>query len=184
MALGILKRMGCTNVLTAEDGEAALEALHAAGGPDAFDVILTDLHMPRKVKPCTIVCVCSGSGGALRGVDGWLGEWAGRIGWEVACLACRPACLPAPSLTCRPACLPRPPACLQGGLEAVRDIRRTWSRYRTKIIAVTADAFEDTRDKCIACGFDGWLAKPFRVEEFARVLSVCRSGGSLTPKRP
>lgn len=28
----------------------------------------------------------------------------------------------------------------QGGMEAVRDIRRTWSRYKTKIIAVTADA--------------------------------------------
>lgn len=25
-------------------------------------------------------------------------------------------------------------------MEAVRDIRRTWSRYKTKIIAVTADA--------------------------------------------
>lgn len=43
-------------------------------------------------------------------------------------------------------------------MEAVRDIRRTWSRYKTKIIAVTADAFEDTRDNCIANGFDGWLA--------------------------
>lgn len=50
VALGILKRMGCTNVVTAEDGEAALEALHAAGGPDAFDVILMDLHMPKKVR--------------------------------------------------------------------------------------------------------------------------------------
>lgn len=108
--------MGCSNIVTAEDGEAALEALHvrcsnpdyalivllslvagsgqqrwkswhalqsyfqsdmrlrsfsalrrsshlwllflfaalalpqAAGGPDAFDVILMDLHMPRKVS--------------------------------------------------------------------------------------------------------------------------------------
>lgn len=50
VALGILKRMGCTNVVTAEDGEAAVEAVQAAGGPDAFDVILMDLHMPRKVR--------------------------------------------------------------------------------------------------------------------------------------
>lgn len=28
VALGILRRMGCTNIVTAEDGEAALEALH------------------------------------------------------------------------------------------------------------------------------------------------------------
>lgn len=28
VALGILRRMGCSNIVTAEDGEAALEALH------------------------------------------------------------------------------------------------------------------------------------------------------------
>jgi CheY-like chemotaxis protein len=42
--------MGCTDVVTAEDGQAAVDALHAAGGPDAFDVILMDLHMPKKVR--------------------------------------------------------------------------------------------------------------------------------------
>lgn len=30
-------------------------------------------------------------------------------------------------------------------MEAVRDIRRTWSRYKTKIIAVTADAVSRAR---------------------------------------
>lgn len=70
-------------------------------------------------------------------------------------------------------------------MEAVRDIRRTWPNHRTAIIAVTADAYEDTRDNCIANGFDGWLAKPFRVEEFAKILATCRAGGALTPaKRP
>ena len=124
-------------------------------------------------------------------------------------------------------------------MEAVRDIRRTWPRYRCRIMAVTADAFEDTRDKCIAVracarpspaaaagaaalpahngcwwgavcrlrppgtpprltlpcpappprprtqsGFDGWLAKPFRVEEFAKIMAGCRAGGALTPSRP
>jgi len=51
---------------------------------------------------------------------------------------------------------------VQGGIDAVIDIRRQWPDHRTKIIAVTADAFEDTRDRCIANGFTGWLAKPFR----------------------
>lgn len=37
-------------------------------------------------------------------------------------------------------------------------------------MAVTADAFEDTRDSCLACGFDGWLTKPFRVEDLLRVV--------------
>ena len=34
---------------------------------------------------------------------------------------------------------------------------------RLRVIAVTADAFEGTRDSCLAAGFHGWLAKPFRV---------------------
>lgn len=105
VALGILRRLGFTNVVTAPDGVAAVEAVAAAGGPAAFDAILMDLHMPKK-----------------------------------------------------------------GGIEAVQDILRAWPNQRTKIIAVTADAFEDTRDTCVANGFTGWLAKPFRVEEFARIM--------------
>ena len=35
---------------------------------------------------------------------------------------------------------------------------------------VTADAFEDTRNLCMAAGFDGWLAKPFRIQDLARVM--------------
>ena len=50
VALGILKRMGCVNVVTAENGEQAVQAVQAAGGPDAFDVILMDLHMPLKAR--------------------------------------------------------------------------------------------------------------------------------------
>ncbi len=38
------------------------------------------------------------------------------------------------------------------------------------MVAVTADAFEDTRDSCLAAGFDGWLTKPFRVEDLVRVV--------------
>lgn len=60
---------------------------------------------------------------------------------------------------------------LQGGIEAVKEIRRLYPQQSTKIIAVTADAFEDTRDTCVANGFTGWLAKPFRVEEFAKIMS-------------
>lgn len=105
VALGILRRLGFVDVISATDGVEAVEAVAAAGGPAAFSAILMDLHMPKK-----------------------------------------------------------------GGIEAVQDIRRAWPNQRTKIIAVTADAFEDTRDACIAQGFTGWLAKPFRLEEFARIM--------------
>ena len=36
----------------AHDGEAALEEIRARGGPSAFNLILCDLHMPRKVWGC------------------------------------------------------------------------------------------------------------------------------------
>ena len=77
VAIGILKRMGCTaeNIVTAEDGEAALEAVAAAGGPDAFDVILMDLHMPRKVWGG------GGGGGGVLGAGGWVGGRRWGWGW-------------------------------------------------------------------------------------------------------
>jgi len=105
VAVGVLARVGHTDVTLAGDGAAALEAVEAAGGPDAFDVVLMDLHMPRL-----------------------------------------------------------------GGLEAVKRLRERWPASRVRVVAVTADAYEDTRAACLAAGFDGWLAKPFRVEDLAAVL--------------
>ena len=49
MALSILKRTGYTQVTTVVDGQQAMDELQRRGGADAFDIILTDLHMPRKV---------------------------------------------------------------------------------------------------------------------------------------
>lgn len=62
-------------------------------------------------------------------------------------------------------------------MEAVRDIRRAWPGTATKIIAVTADAFEDTRDTCIANGFDGWCA-PF----CCAAGSACQPALSTAPR--
>lgn len=58
----------------------------------------------------------------------------------------------------------------KGGIDAVKEIVKRWPDQKTKIIAVTADAFEDTRDICMENGFTGWLAKPFRIDEFAKVM--------------
>lgn len=60
----------------------------------------------------------------------------------------------------------------QGGMEVVAEVRKQWPRTRVRIIAVTADAFEDTREKCLASGFNGWLAKPFRIEDLASVMDA------------
>lgn len=264
VALGILKRMGCVNVVTAENGEQAVAAVQAAGGPDAFDVILMDLHMPLKARAAAwgvwgepgtcgatrsgqgapnrvlqpvqraqrvahvlakpIAAFCAAAQRHLRHVGERVATGACRLGtlatataaapWGAGSLAVRlsagtravrtqasSACAVAGSSQLRavgicsaaagpalrppqggreavrivrthaghsapqpaahyppPTALPLPDTrCgLQGGMEAVRDIRTQWPRYATKIIAVTADAFEDTRDNCIANGFDGW----------------------------
>lgn len=50
VALGILQRIGFKEVVCAADGVAALEEIAARGGCDSFDIVLTDLHMPRKVQ--------------------------------------------------------------------------------------------------------------------------------------
>ena len=106
VALGILKRMGCTDVVTVEDGVQALDALNEVGGPDVFDVILVDLHMP----------------------------------------------------------------CM-GGLEVVREVRKKWPEVKARIVAVTADAYDATRENCLRAGFTHWIAKPFRLQDFSAVLT-------------
>ncbi|KAK9840570.1 hypothetical protein WJX81_001725 [Elliptochloris bilobata] len=107
VATSILARMGYSRVTQARDGQEALDHISARGGPDAFDFILMDLHMPRK-----------------------------------------------------------------GGMEVVMELRARWPASRVRIVAVTADAFEDTRDQCLASGFDGWLSKPFRVEDLAGIMDA------------
>ena len=50
VALGILQRIGFKEVVCAADGVNALSEMTMRGGGDAFDIVLTDLHMPRKVS--------------------------------------------------------------------------------------------------------------------------------------
>ncbi len=54
----------------------------------------------------------------------------------------------------------------------VTEIRQLWPTSKVRVVAVTADAFEDRRDQCLASGFDGWLAKPFRVEDLVKIMEA------------
>jgi two-component system sensor histidine kinase/response regulator len=66
------------------------------------------------------------------------------------------------------------------GLEAVAAIRHLeesqTNRGRTPVIALTAHAMKGDRDRCLAAGMDGYLAKPIRPTELDEILTRYSSG--------
>ena len=66
------------------------------------------------------------------------------------------------------------------GFDATRAIRaaRAHDRAHVPIIAMTAHAMQGDRERCLAIGMDGYLAKPLARETLAK--STCRSGGSAS----
>jgi PAS domain S-box-containing protein len=66
------------------------------------------------------------------------------------------------------------------GLEATRRIHERWASERPQIIAVTAGAMSEERDRCLAAGMDDYLSKPIRIEELSAALGALRSAASLS----
>jgi len=66
------------------------------------------------------------------------------------------------------------------GFEAARAIRSAEADggRRVPIIAVTASAMEGDREKCLAAGMDGYLAKPIKPEELETAIQQVLHGGS------
>ncbi|MEN9309830.1 MAG: putative sensory/regulatory protein RpfC [Fibrobacterota bacterium] len=59
------------------------------------------------------------------------------------------------------------------GFEATRRIRNPTSpvrRHDVPIVALTANAFEDDRRRCLECGMDDYLAKPVRPESLMQAI--------------
>ncbi len=58
------------------------------------------------------------------------------------------------------------------GYEASRQIRRSGRWPQLPIVALTANAMSEERERCRAAGMSDYLAKPFRREELAAVLDL------------
>jgi PAS domain S-box-containing protein len=61
------------------------------------------------------------------------------------------------------------------GFEASREINRRWpGARRPRIVAMTANAMQGDRERCVAAGMDDYVSKPIRVEELAAALERSR----------
>ena len=61
------------------------------------------------------------------------------------------------------------------GLEASRAICARWpAGARPRIIAMTAEAMQGDREKCLAAGMDDYIVKPVTLEQLAEALAKCR----------
>ncbi|MDH5546509.1 MAG: response regulator [Gammaproteobacteria bacterium] len=58
------------------------------------------------------------------------------------------------------------------GIEATRAIRRQEGNRHNIIIAMTANAMQGDRDRCMKAGMDDYIAKPFKPEELSRCIET------------
>lgn len=67
------------------------------------------------------------------------------------------------------------------GLEAARRIRaaEAETNHRTPIFALTANAFADDREACLAAGMDGFLVKPLDHRQLVAVLNAVSTAGQI-----
>jgi PAS domain S-box-containing protein len=56
------------------------------------------------------------------------------------------------------------------GLEATRRIVARLGEARPRIVAMTANAMDGDRERCLAAGMDGYVSKPIRVEELVGAI--------------
>ncbi len=70
------------------------------------------------------------------------------------------------------------------GHEATRLIRRTPRGRSIPIIAITADAMESDRDKCLTAGMNDYIAKPFELRQVSEVVARWVGREPIAPAPP
>jgi CheY-like chemotaxis protein/HPt (histidine-containing phosphotransfer) domain-containing protein len=70
------------------------------------------------------------------------------------------------------------------GLQATAAIRKTeqTTGARVPIIAMTAHALKGDRDRCLAAGMDGYLAKPIRPKELFQAIEALQTENEPAPE--
>jgi CheY-like chemotaxis protein len=56
------------------------------------------------------------------------------------------------------------------GFEAARQICLRWQERRPRLIAMTGNAMQGDREKCLKAGMDDYLSKPIRAKELETML--------------
>jgi DNA-binding response OmpR family regulator len=60
----------------------------------------------------------------------------------------------------------------KNGYETLKEIRECQHNHDSKIIALTAKAFQKDREETISAGFNGYISKPFRAKELISTIKA------------
>lgn len=64
-----------------------------------------------------------------------------------------------------------------GGIEATRRIRALSTGAQVPIIAMTANAFSEDRERCLAVGMNDFISKPFKLDKLFETILTWLPGG-------
>jgi CheY-like chemotaxis protein len=70
-----------------------------------------------------------------------------------------------------------------GATARIRAFEQQAGRVRTPVVALTANALEGDRVKCLQAGMDEFLTKPFTKEQLRQVLGACMAAATANDSR-
>ena len=70
------------------------------------------------------------------------------------------------------------------GITATKQVCQQWGSQRPKIIAMTANALQGDRERCLEAGMDAYLSKPIKLQDLERTIEQCCAPEQTVPKSP